>query len=255
MPSLAELQSDFRRFIVEGGVPGPGLTGVSGDGLDPVARLSIYRNHAVISLTEALATTFPVVVRLVDRRFFDFAADSFIKETLPASCCLSEYGRNFPAFLSAFTPAARLSYLSDVAELEWLISRARVAEPLPPIAASALLEVAECDFERIVLHIEPTIGYLFSRFPVDSIWGNNQPGAPFAELSWQTGDVHLEVHAHHSIRFRRLDPAVWRFRTRVAEGKALGVAFQEALRISGQFDLAQALAALFHENCVAGFRV
>jgi hypothetical protein len=161
VPSLAELQADFRRFIIGDGPPGPALTGVSGDGLDPAALLSIYRNNTVISLTEALATTFPVVVRLVDRRFFDFAADSFIKDSLPTSRCLSEYDRNFPAFLSAFTPAAGLAYLPDAAELEWLISRLRVAEPLPPISASALLEIEESDFEHIVFHIDPTIGYFY----------------------------------------------------------------------------------------------
>ena len=95
MPSLAELQSEFRRFIIGDGPPGPGLTGVSGDGLDPAALLSIYRNNTVISLTEALATTFPVVVRLVDR-VFDFAADSFIKDNLPTSRSYPSMARTFP---------------------------------------------------------------------------------------------------------------------------------------------------------------
>jgi hypothetical protein len=255
MPSLAELQSEFRRFIIGDGPPGPGLTGVLGDGLDPAALLSIYRNNTVISLTEALATTFPVVVRLVDRRFFDFAADSFIKDNLPTSRCLSEYGRNFPAFLSVFTPAAGLPYLPEVAELEWLISRLRVAEPLPPISVSALLEIVEFDFERIVFHIDPTIGYFVSRFPVDSIWMDNQPDAPSVALSPRTGDVHLEVHAHQGVRLGRLDPAVWHFRSRVARGEALGDALQNASRISNSFDLAQALAALFQESCVIGISV
>ena len=206
----------------------------------------------MISLTEALATTFPVVVRLVDRRFFDFAADSFIKENLPTSRFLSEYGKNFPAFLSAFTPAAGLPYLPEIAELEWLISRLRVAEPLPPIAVSALLEIAESDFERIVFHIDPTIGYFVSRFPVDSIWMDNQLDRAAEALSPQTGDVHLEVHAHQGVRLGRLDPVVWQFRSDVSRGETLGDALQNASRISNRFDLAQALAALFQESCVIG---
>ncbi len=240
------------RFITGDGVPGPGLAGVSGHGLDPAARLSIHRNNTVISLTEALASTFPVVVRLVDRGFFDFAAGCFIKDNLPTSRCLSDYGQNFPAFLSSFGPAAGLSYLSDVAELEWLISRAALAERQPPIQASAMLGFAESELGRLVFQIEPTIRYLVSLFPVDGIWMDNQPGAPPTALSPQSGGIHLELQAYQGIRFRRLDPAVWRFRAQVAAGVSLEDALQDALAISSQFDLAQAIATLFQEGCVVG---
>jgi len=39
--------------------------------------------------------TFPVVCRLVDRRFFGFAADRYIHDHLPAGPCLFEYGGTF----------------------------------------------------------------------------------------------------------------------------------------------------------------
>ena len=252
MPSLAELQVDFRRFIVGHGVLERGLSGVAGDGLDPAARLSIYRNNILISLTKVLAATFPVVARLVDRRFFDYAADTFIRESLPKSRCLSDYGGNFPTFLSSFTPAAGLAYLPDVAELEWRISRARCAEPLPPLSASALLEVAECDLGRVVFQLQPTSGHVSSRFPVDSIWIDNQPEASPSALSLRPSAVHLEVRAHPRITLRRLDPAVWHFRARAESGAALLDALEAALQISSEFNPGQALAALFQEGCVIG---
>ena len=50
------------------------VSAILGDGLVPAQRLSIYRNHYNISLTEALKATFPVTSRLLDPRFFAYAA-------------------------------------------------------------------------------------------------------------------------------------------------------------------------------------
>jgi hypothetical protein len=61
---------------------------ISDEGIDPVARFSIYHTNVMGRLTAALVSTYPVVRDLVDRGFFDYAADTFIRRTLPASSCL-----------------------------------------------------------------------------------------------------------------------------------------------------------------------
>ena len=61
-------------------------------GSDPAARLAIYRHHVSATLTEALEATYPVVVRLVDRRFFAYAADQFIRRHPPTGPCSSSTG-------------------------------------------------------------------------------------------------------------------------------------------------------------------
>src|SRR5271168_1539188 len=116
--SLDELQADFRRFV--GGEATRGVVdAICADGLTPEQRLSIYRNASLINLATALEAVFPVVRRLVDPRFFAYAADQFIHEHFPTEPCLTQYGRNFPAFLEEFPAAAGVAYLSDVARLEW----------------------------------------------------------------------------------------------------------------------------------------
>src|SRR5690242_9909139 len=55
--------------------------------IDPATRLGIYRNHAIVTLTEALRGTYPVVCRLVDERFFCYAAHEFIRDALPSEPC------------------------------------------------------------------------------------------------------------------------------------------------------------------------
>ena len=48
------------------------------------------------TLTDVLMSAYPVVCRLVDPRFFAYAADRYIREHLPASPCLFEYGASLP---------------------------------------------------------------------------------------------------------------------------------------------------------------
>jgi hypothetical protein len=99
MLTLGELQSLFRDAML--GAEMSQLVGaIAADGLAPAARLQIYRHHVLTSLTEELQATFPVVCRLVDARFFGYAADTYIRHHPPEASCLFEYGADFPAFLA-----------------------------------------------------------------------------------------------------------------------------------------------------------
>ena len=65
MPNLLELQLQLRGAVLGGATPE--LAGeIERDGLAVEARLQVYRNHLVATLTAALESTFPVVRRLVD---------------------------------------------------------------------------------------------------------------------------------------------------------------------------------------------
>src|SRR2546428_2732525 len=67
--SSRELERDFATAILGG--PDEAIAGqIQGDGLEPAARIAVYRHDVFVTLTEALEATYPVVVRLVDRRFF-----------------------------------------------------------------------------------------------------------------------------------------------------------------------------------------
>ncbi|HET7341829.1 MAG TPA: DNA-binding domain-containing protein, partial [Methylomirabilota bacterium] len=119
------------------GATGAAPAGVAADGLSAIARVAVYRHHVLTSLTAALATTFPVVARLVDPRFFAWAADAYVRAQPPRGPCLAEYGDTFPDFLAAFPACRDLVYLPDVARLEWAMNAARQAPDVPPLGADA----------------------------------------------------------------------------------------------------------------------
>src|SRR3989442_15380963 len=89
MSSLRELQTGFRAALLAGDERGV-APDVVDDGVNASARLAVYRHHVLTSLSAALEATFPVVCRLVDRRFFGWLADSYVRAHPPAGPRLFE---------------------------------------------------------------------------------------------------------------------------------------------------------------------
>ncbi|HUN47261.1 MAG TPA: DNA-binding domain-containing protein, partial [Stellaceae bacterium] len=193
MPSLESVQRRIGAAIF--GEADPELLSViDAGGIAPAARLRIYRNHAFLTLIEALKATYPVVCRLVDERFFSYAAHEYVRETPPSTPCLVEYGESFAEFLRAFPACRGLPYLADVARLEWAINDALHAEEAPALSVDALRAVAPIDAPGLRLTLHPSHRLLVSPWPVNRIWSANQPdAAPDAEVDLDAGAVRLAI--------------------------------------------------------------
>ena len=252
MRALPEVQADFAAAVL-----GEDTRAVAGlivpDGLPPAARVQVYRNHVFSSLTEALETTYPVVCRLVDRRFFGFAADRYIRRHPPAGPCLFEYGATFPEFLAAFPPCAAHPYLADVARLEWAMNAAQRAEDAVPTAPAALASIPPHDVGRLTFRLDPSAAWLESPWPIDRIWAANQPEVdPDAWVDLAAGGVALEVRRRDgTVTVRHLERAELAFRSALGAGASLETAADTAMNPS--FDLTAALRALLDEALLVGF--
>jgi hypothetical protein len=238
MPALGDLQAAFRDAILGGDADAVARLIVA-DGLAPEARLSIYRNHVLDTLTAVLESTFPVVHRLVDGRFFAYAADTYVRQRPPSGPCLAEYGATFPKFLSDFPPCRAHAYLPDVARLEWAMHTARHAHEARPLDAAQLSSMPAEALPRLVFRLDPSISFLDSPWPIDRIWRANQDEAPGDDaLDLGSGGVHLEVRARHGqVLLRALTASRLAFRRTLAEGSTLEHAAQIALAIDQRFDL------------------
>jgi hypothetical protein len=132
---------------------------VEGDGLDPAARLGIYRNHAFATLNAALKAAFPVVCRLVDERFFAYAANEYLREHPPLSRCLVECGADFPDFLAGFQPCKDLPYLADVARFEWALHIAATVREAPSLQMDALAAIPAERAGYVGFRLQPSVSY------------------------------------------------------------------------------------------------
>src|SRR5215470_4380743 len=252
MPTLRESQDLFRDALL--GEPASKLVDlVESDGLDPRARLAVYRHHVFITLTATLESAFPVVCQLVDRRFFAYVADAFIRQHPPANPCLDEYGSAFPGFLGAFEACKGLPYLPDVARLEWAIHLAAQAPEVAPLDPTLLGSVEPAEMARLRFTPRVGVAYLVSAWPVDRIWRVHQgESEPMPDLG--TGGAYLEISpSGEGVLLRSLEPAVLTFRSALFARMTLGEAIEEAARRDPDLDFAGLIRAFLDDNIFSSF--
>lgn len=166
----------------EQGVPGELF---SWNSSDTTQRFNIYRNNLVVSLIEALSSTFDVTQQLVGRRFFRALAREYVPDNLPDSPVLALYGEHFPDFLEHFPPAAQLPWLADMARLEWLRVRAYHAADAAPLSSRTVAARHEDPQQllnaRVQLH--PSLGVLDSEHAVASLWAAHQGQGQVADVA------------------------------------------------------------------------
>ena len=241
MPTLREVQSAWRVAILDDDARAAAAA-VRSDGLPAAERLAIYRHHVLASLTAVLESTYPVVARLVDPRFFRWAAHCYIRQQPPVSPCLFEYGATLPEFLARFEPCHHLAYLPDVARLEWAMNTALNASDVPTREPATLLA-------RVELALHPSVTLLVSPWPVDAIWRANQPDAGGAETHLDDGGVRVQIwRVGDEVLFRALSPAAFAVREALARTRHLHEAAAAALEADPAADLAALIRELLDDG-------
>lgn len=250
MSSLRELQTGFRAALLADDERSAAPE-VLDDGLSAAARLAVYRHHVLTSLTAALAATFPVVCGLVDRRFFGWLADRYVRERPPARPCLFEYGADFADFIAAFSACAHLPWLADVARLEWAMNVALHVPEVATLDPNALRAASPAEMAQRTFGLEPSVTLLESTWPVDAIWRANQPDAADynAAVDLDQGGVRLEVRrVGDDVVYRALAPATFALRAALGAGETLEDAVERALAADAAFDLTGEIRALLEER-------
>lgn len=254
MYPLRDLQRDFREALLGRGEDSF-CAHVADDGLPAAERLAIYRNNVVASLTDSLKDVYPAACRLVDERFFAYAAHEFIAVHPPFEARLSHYGGEFAGFLETFPPCRHLAYLPDVARLEWLMNVAACAPDAAPLEAVALSAIAEADTPRLRLTFDPSLGLLASPWPVDAIWwANKRDATGDGAVDLEAGGVALEIARRGgAVVMRRLESGPFAFRAALASGRILEKAAESALAADANFDVTEGFLDLFRDRIVTGF--
>jgi len=250
MPALRDIQDLFREGLL--GEPSSALVDlVEGNGLDPQARLAVYRHHVFTTLTGSLESTFPVVCRLVDPRFFAYAADAFIRQHPPIGPCLDEYGSAFPEFLADFDACRPLPYLPDVARLEWAIHRACQAPVCEPLDPARLGSVAPSDIAQLRFLPRAGLVYVASPWPVDAIWrAHGDASQAMPDLG--SGSVRLEISpSTEGVLIRSLDPGSYALRVALSRGKTL----EEAVSTASALDLERAIRSFLDDRIFSHFTI
>lgn len=247
-PTLLELQRavhrDLRR-VADGGAS----EFIVSDGLDPQARLAIYRNTANSTLLAALTLSYPAVQALVGPEFFEGAARLFIEQCPPSNAQLDSYGVTFPDFLAQMPQLTSLAYLPDTARLEWAVNEILHAPDAKPLDLRHLGQLDGADTQA--LRFVPSIGVqvLQSAFPVDAVWHAVlvQNDSAFADINLTSDPVRLYVHrGGPGVAVDRINEWQYRFTAALLAGRPL----HDALEVPHD-EASFWLATLLSSGCFA----
>jgi hypothetical protein len=225
------------------------LDRVDGHGLTPAQRLQVYRNNCLISLTEALKATYPVLHRLVGDGFFRTAAVAFIQAHPPLEPRLCAYGAGFAAFLESYPPAATLVYLPDVARLEWALNAAWHAADANALTPSELAQAAESETP---LRLHPACQLLESPWPIERIWRANQPdGDADTLIDLDQGGGHLLIYRQaFDVAMAAITRGEFVMLQRFVRGATIESAATDGIAADPSFDVAEGLAAALVRGCL-----
>lgn len=175
-----------------------------GAGLDPAARIGIYRHAYCARLEQALAGSFGKTHAYLGDALFHKLAMDFIAATPSRHASLRWYGADFPEWLR--TQLASYPVVAELAGFEWALARAFDAADARVLTAEGLQHIAVQGWDGVGFVLQPSAQLLSLAWNGPAIWlalehGNAPPAAAQTAqaVTWLVWRKTLQAH------FRSLD--------------------------------------------------
>jgi hypothetical protein len=190
MSHLARVQGDFQDYLLRGeaGVEAH----VLGSERVPVAtRLGIYGNAYVSRLTEALASNFPALARLLGEGDFHALAADYVRAYDSPFFSIRYYGDALAEFLATHENYTAAPVLAELARWEWAMTSAFDAADVVPLGHEALASVPPQRWAQLRFGWHPSVQRLTLWWNVPRLWqaltdeGERPPATLAAEpIDW-----------------------------------------------------------------------
>lgn len=245
---MTEMQTQFRTALLDANQPVPdGLC--DGNAAPAGRRFSVYRNNVILSLTDALAASFPLVCKLLGAESFDRLANIYVRANPPSSPVMMHFGSHFPNYLTSFEPLQNIGYLPDCARLDLALRQSYHARDADPLNSDAF-DAPPDQLMQLTLKPAPATQVLRSAWPLFDIWRfNMEPGAPKPRA--QAQDV-LISRPEFDPEPHLLPRGGAVLLQRMLACQTLGEAFDKALKDTPTFDLAKTLEIVLRTNALTG---
>ncbi len=218
-------------------------------------RLRVYRNNVRATLTGAIESGYPVVLRLLGAEYFQVLALRYVRDYPSRTGNLIDYGGKFPSFLETIAELQTLPYLPDVARLERLMRDAQSASEPRRMNLEALAEVPRCRYEELRFAIHPSARLFASSYPALRIWQTNQrdyAGDPQVSLA-EGGDLLLVMRRAAEIEIERLGPGEFTLLYQLEQGRNMRYACESALAAEPGLCVTTALRSHVARHTICGF--
>ena len=252
VPRLRELQRSFADALMERGDAIE--VWIDGAGLDSSARLRIYRHSIAGTQTTALRDSYPTVHALVGDDFFEVLASRY-RVRYPSTCGnLQHFGGAMAVFIADMPDVKQLSYLPDVARLDWLRQCAALAADAQPVGPQTSAAAAAVPPERLRMRLHPSLQSLHSVFPVLSIFRWCQSPSDPAPRPDSGAEHVLLWRDGGEVAMAAVEPATYRCIEALGAGRDVAIAWAAATALDSNFDLERCLRDLLARGLIVEFR-
>ncbi len=234
MSSLRNIQRNFISDCLSGELENDNISMSSDllvDRISAKGRIGIYRESAIGNITIALQMTYPVVEDLVGVEFFEGMSRKYTQKYFPKSGDMNDYGAEMANFIEGFEPAKSLSYLPDIARLEWLFHLSSLADDRQASDWSGLAELCEEELAKLVIIMHPSVQIMSSKHPVLKIWAMSRENGEGFDISKYGGDNVLLVRKDLKVNLYPLADNELAFLLALIDGETLLEAMDRAINI------------------------
>jgi uncharacterized protein (UPF0276 family) len=250
--ALAELQHAFGAALADPGELAALAPRLKGD----AARFGIYRGNLASAWRRALASSYPVLRRLLGEEAFDGLARAYGRSHPAQDPDLNRFGAGLADFLGGGAADAGRPWLADLARLEWLAHESWYAPDAPaasdggPLAVLTGLSPAQFEASRAILH--PALRLHASRWTTAAFWLGQQPGALAVSEPVPRPGHALVLRPRWEVSVREIGAAEHAALARLQSGESFGAAFDAAFDLDEDADIAAWLDAWLKNGVVTG---
>jgi len=254
--SLAEIQSEVLAAVCDVRTLVPTYVEAGVDETRRQTRFNIYRNNYYVAVINVLKERFPVTERIVGEEFFKATAREFVERTPPIGQSNLGYGADFPKFLETFPPVADLSYLADVARLEWARFEAAISADEPTVSSQDFNALDPAHAARVHFKLHPSLRALVSGYPVYDIWRTNHEDDDVQSLAGvRTNQAALIARSQIGIEVHETSASAIALIEALRAGLSLGDAYERVSDHLSPQDFSQILATLLAIGAVSSLSI
>jgi hypothetical protein len=212
--------------------------------------ISVYRNSIDIKHVNALQKIYPAVYKLVGADFFTMLSYDYQMQHPATHWSLSEFGRHLADFLSDYPKTVFLSYLPDMARLEWARHEVLFAPDSASFDVHQLQAIPESDYPQLYCKLHAAIRLLSFTSPILDIWHfcyHNNSGDELFELKPQ-GNVVLLSRKDFEVDMQKITLGEYTLLSQLNQGDALGEAIEQALLVEPQLQVESLLSRALLEG-------
>jgi hypothetical protein len=167
--ALSEVQREFQDYLLHGDAAVAAR--VVGTARVPAAiRLGIYAGAYHSRLSEALASNYPVLAKLLGESDFSALAAEYIAAHDSPFFSIRYYGDGLAKFLANREDYAAAPVLAELAQWEWSMTSVFDAADAAPLGAEALARIAPAHWAQLRFRWHPSVQRLTLWWNVPQLW-------------------------------------------------------------------------------------